>query len=62
MRDDVVSTARTGKVVGVGPKNDGERFLAFCELTPPRLSDECRTATNITHESAVSFARAFERL
>jgi hypothetical protein len=42
-------------------ENDGER-LAFCELTPPRLSDECRTATNFRHESAVSFAQAFERL
>ena len=43
-------------------ENDGKRFLAFCELTPPRLSDECRTATNIRRESAVSFAQAFERL
>jgi hypothetical protein len=43
-------------------ENDGERFLAVCELTPPRLSDECRTATNLRHESTVSFAQAFERL
>jgi hypothetical protein len=44
------------------PENDGERFLAFCEFTPPHLSDDCRTATNIRGESAVSFAQAFERL
>ena len=43
-------------------ENDGKWLLAFCELTPPRLIDECRTATNIRRESAVSLAQAFERL
>ena len=43
-------------------ENDGEWLLAFGELTPPRLGDKCCTATNIRHESAVSFAQAFERL
>jgi hypothetical protein len=43
-------------------ENDGERFLAFGELTPSCLSDECRTATNTRQEAAVSFSQAFERL
>ena len=57
VEDDLCRYARVG-----ASENDGERFLAFCELTPPRLSGECRTATNIRHESAVSFAQAFQCL
>ena len=57
VENDLCWYARVG-----APENDGERFLAFCEFTPPLLSVECRTATNIRYESEVSFAQAFERL
>jgi hypothetical protein len=55
VENDLCRYARVG-----ASENDGERFLAFGELTPPTLSVEYCTATNIGDESAVSFAQALE--
>ena len=55
IEDDLCRHARVGT-----SENDGEGFLAHCQLAAARLTRERLAAPNVRHEAMIPLSQAFE--